>query len=118
MDHYARKYKIFSRIKGYEEVKVMLKSLKKFSKDEIAQERLKIIEFYEKFGEKTTREALHVGRDTVWIWKRRLKHNHNSISSLIPTPTTPKTKRTMGVHPKVVQYIRELREKHVVSPIS
>lgn len=90
----------------------MLKSLKRFSKDEVAQERLKIITFYDLHGERTTKEAFGVGRDTIWIWKKRLKNNHNSISSLIPTPTTPKTKRTMTTHPKVAAYIRSLREDH------
>ncbi len=113
MDHYAKAYTIFSRIKGLEEVKKMLKSLRRFSRDEVAQERLRIIEFYAAHGEKTTREAFNVGRDTIWIWKKRLKDNHNSISSLIPTPTTPKTKRTMTVHPRVVMHIRSLREERV-----
>lgn len=112
MDHYARAYTIFSRIRGLEEVKKVISSLKRFSKDEIAKERLRIIEFYDLHGEKTTREAFKVGRDTIWIWKKRLKESHNSISSLIPTPTTPKTKRTMLVHPKVVMHIRFLREEH------
>lgn len=78
----------------------------------MAQERLRIIEFYRLYGENTTREAFSVGRDTIWIWKKRLKENHHSISSLIPTPTTPKTKRTMLTHPKVVGHIRSLREEH------
>jgi len=113
MDHYAKAYPIFSRIKGYEDVKEMLKSLKRFSKDDVAQERLRIIKFYNQYGERTTREAFEVGRDTVWIWKKRLRDNRNSISSLIPTPTTPKTKRTMLVHPKAIAHIRSLREEHV-----
>jgi transposase InsO family protein len=113
MDHSAKAYKIFSRIKGYEEVKEMLKSLKRFSKDEIAQKRLKIIEFYDLHGEKITREAFGVGRDTIWIWKKRLKDNRYSISSLIPTSTVPKTKRSMMTHPKVVAYIKSLREEHI-----
>lgn len=111
MDHYAKAYKIFSRIKGLEEVKRMLSSLRRFARDEVAQERLRIIGFYDLHGEKTTREAFGIGRDTIWIWKKRLKDNHNSISSLIPTPTTPKTKRTMLVHPRVVSYIRSIREE-------
>ena len=90
----------------------MITSLRRFSKDEVAKERLRIIEFYDLHGEKTTREAFKVGRDTVWIWKKRLKDSHNSISSLIPTSTTPKTKRMMLVHPKVVMHIRFLREEH------
>jgi hypothetical protein len=112
MDHYARAYPIFSRIRGLEEVKKVISSLKRFSRDEVAKERLRVIEFYDLHGEKTTREAFKVGRDTIWIWKKRLKESHNSISSLIPTPTTPKTKRTMLVHPKVVMHIRFLREEH------
>lgn len=53
MGHYAKAYPIFSRIRGLEEVKKVLKSLKRFSKDDVAKERLRIIEFYDKFGEKT-----------------------------------------------------------------
>jgi putative transposase len=112
MDHYAKAYPIFSRIRGLEEVKKVIASLKRFSEDEVAKERLRIIEFYDLHGEKTTREAFKVGRDTIWIWKKRLKESRNSISSLIPTPTTPKTRRAMTTDPKVVSYIKLLREKH------
>lgn len=87
MDHSAKAYKIFSRIKGYEEVKTMLKSLKRFAKDEVAQERLRIIEFYDRYGEQTTKEAFGVDRKTVWVWKKRLRDSRNSISALIPDTT-------------------------------
>jgi len=112
MDHYAKAYPIFSRIKGIEEVKTMLKSLKRFAKDEVAPERLRIIEFYEEFGEKATKKAFGVGRNTVWVWRKRLKTNKNTLISLIPTPTTPKTQRQMLTHPKVLLYIRTIREEH------
>ena len=112
MDHYAKAYPIFSRIKGIEEVKTMLKGLKRFAKDEVAQERLRIIEFYEEFGEKATKKAFGVGRNTIWVWRQRLKNNKNTLASLIPTPTTPKTKRVMKTHPNVVAYIKLLREEH------
>src|SRR3989338_788990 len=93
MDHYAKAYPIFSRIKGLEEVKKVLKSLRKFSKDEVAKERLKIIEFYQEYGEKTTTKAFGIRRNTVFVWKKRLKESKNSLSSLIPTSTKPKTLR-------------------------
>lgn len=112
MDHKARAYKIFSRIKGIEEVKTMLKSLKLFSKDEVAQERLRIIEFYDAHGEKTTKEAFGMGRNTIFVWKKRLRDNKNSLLALIPTSTVPKTRRSMMTHPKVVTYIKLLREEH------
>ncbi len=43
-------YPIYSRIKGYKEVVRMLYSLRKYSKSEVAQKRLKIIKFYEQYG--------------------------------------------------------------------
>ena len=112
MDHYAKAYPIFSRIRGLEEVKRMLKSLRRFSKDGVAQERLKIIEFYKEHGEKTTKEAFGVNRKTVFVWKKRLKESGNSLASLIPTSTTPKTQRRMTTNPNIVSEIRKLREKY------
>ena len=38
----------------------MLYSLRRFEEDEVAQERLKIIEFYEEYGEKATNQALGI----------------------------------------------------------
>lgn len=112
MDHYAKAYPIFSRIKGYEEVKRVLRSLRRFSKDEVAPERLRIIEFYDRFGEKAARQAFGIGRDTIWIWKKRLKEGRSSLASLIPTSTVPKTQRRMMTDLKIVSEIRRLREKY------
>ena len=112
MDHYAKAYPIFSRIRGLEEVKRMLKSLRRFSKDEVAQERLKIIEFYREYGEKATIKAFGIKRNTVFVWKKRLREGRNSLASLIPTSTTPKTQRRMTTDPKIVSEIRRLREEY------
>lgn len=90
----------------------MLKSLRRFSKDEVAQERLKIIDFYTEHGEKTTKEAFGVNRKTVFVWKKRLKESRNSLASLIPTSTTPKTQRKMTTNSKIVSEIKRLREEH------
>lgn len=90
----------------------MLRSLRKFSKDEVAQERLKIIEFYKEHGEKTTKEAFGVNRKTIFVWNKRLKEGRNSLVSLIPTSTTPKAQRRMTTNPKIISEIRKLREKY------
>lgn len=57
----------------------MVKSLKKFSQDEVARERLKIIKFYNTHGEATTKEAFGVGRKTVYVWKKRLKGSKGKL---------------------------------------
>jgi len=112
MDHYAKAYPIFSRIRGLEEVKRMFKSMKRFSKDDVAKERLKIVEFYREYGEKATIKAFLVNRKTIFVWNKRLKESRNSLASLIPTSTTPKTQRRMTTDPKIVSEIRKLREKY------
>lgn len=112
MDHYAKAYPIFSRIKGLKEVKTMLKSMRLFSKDEVAKERLKILEFYGEYGEKATTKAFGIKRNTVFVWKKRLRKSRNSLASLIPTSTTPKTQRKMTTNSKIVSEIKRLREEH------
>lgn len=90
----------------------MFKSMRRFSKDEVAQERLKILEFYKEYGERATIKAFGVKRNTIFVWKKRLKEGRNSLASLIPIPTTPKTQRRMITDPKIVSKIRQLREKY------
>ena len=52
MDHYAKAYPIFSRIRGYRRFMDMLDSLQRFDAHEAAKQRMKIIEFHEEYGEK------------------------------------------------------------------
>lgn len=80
----------------------MLSSLKRFSDDEVAPERLRILNFYSKHGELATREAFKVDRKLIYTWRKRLKANQGKISFLIPFSTAPKRTRQMEVHPLVV----------------
>jgi putative transposase len=94
------------------EVKRMLSSLKRFSKDEVAKQRIKIIEFYDQYGERTTKEAFGVDRKLVFVWKRRLQKSKQGIVSLIPSSTRPKKIRYSQVSLEVTKHIRQLREEH------
>lgn len=90
----------------------MLKSLKRFSESEVAQERLRIISFYDKRGEAATKEAFGVDRKLIYIWRKKLKERKGHLSSLIPSSTAPKKRRQMETHPKVVEFIKALREQY------
>lgn len=90
----------------------MLSSLRRFSEDEVAQERLRIITFYEQFGEHATKEAFGCGRKTIWVWKKRLEQGKNQLGTLVPTSTKPKTVRRMMTHPEVVGFIKKMRKDH------
>ncbi|MGQ9471547.1 MAG: hypothetical protein ACUVR0_07650 [Candidatus Aminicenantales bacterium] len=69
MGHYAKAYPVFSRIRGFysRRFQDMLRSLRRFSRSEVAQQRMKIIKFYEAYGEKATKEAFGVSRKVIGI---------------------------------------------------
>ena len=90
----------------------MLSSLRIFSKNGVAQERLRIISFYEKYGEKATREAFKVDRKLIYIWRKRLKTSGYQLFSLTPSSTRPRRTRKSLVDPRIVVYLKGLREKH------
>jgi len=112
LDHYAKAYPLFGRIRGWEEVREMLSSLKRFIKDEVAKERLKILEFYQEYGEKATLKAFGVNRKTIWVWRKRFNLGRNQLSSLIHSSTKPKNTRRMEVDLRIIEYIKTLRETH------
>ena len=62
----------------------MLCSLRKFTKDEVAQQRMRIIDFYKKYGEQATKEAFGADRKVVSRWKRRLKTLAVSFTVWLP----------------------------------
>jgi hypothetical protein len=112
MDHYARAYSIFSRIRGYRRIQDMLHSLKVFGKSEAAIQRMKVIKFYEKYGEQATKEAFGADRKVVSRWRKRLSENGGSIAALAPKSTRPSKVRRSEVPIKIIEFIRKLREEH------
>ena len=88
----------------------LVSSLKRFSKNEVACQRLKIIKFYDFHGEATTKEAFGVNRKTIYVWKKRLKSSKGKLTSLIPNSTKPHTSRLMETDLKVFEFIKNLRQ--------
>jgi len=104
-------YPILSRIKSLKGVMPVISSLRKFDTEEVAKERMKILSFYERYGEQATKEAFGVSRKTIWVWKKRLEKGNDHLIVLTPTSTSPKTPRTMRVDPRIVAFIRSQREQ-------
>lgn len=78
----------------------------------VIEQRLKIIQFYDDFGEQATRQAFSVSRSTVFSWKRRLKDNNGSLRCLAPKSTAPKHKRKRMVDMRITNFILEQRSLH------
>jgi len=101
---------IYARIKGSKGVMPVITSLRKFSTSEVAQERMRIISFYDRYGEHATKEAFNTNRKTICVWKKRIRHGNQHLVALTPQSTRPHTPRGMQVDTRLVAYIRKERE--------
>jgi transposase InsO family protein len=90
----------------------MLSSLRKFSSNEVAQQRLRIIRFYDGYGEKATKEAFGADRKVISRWRRKLRQHNGALEGLIPESTRPRRTRRMAVAPEIVEFIRQIRQKY------
>ncbi|MGO9613750.1 MAG: integrase core domain-containing protein [Dissulfurispiraceae bacterium] len=90
----------------------MLASLQRFDKSEVAQQRHKIIKFYDYYGEAATKEAFGADRKIIHVWKKKLAQSGGKLEALVPASTTPSHVRTMAVDPHIIDFIRSYRQKY------
>ena len=100
---------LFKGTVGYASFMKHSYSLNKYSKDEVAQFRMKVIKFHDDYGSRATKEAFNVGRSTVFAWKKILREANGSLTALLPASTAPKTTRRMIVNSKVYDFIENIR---------
>jgi transposase InsO family protein len=112
MDHSAKAYRIYSRIRGYRGLEEMLYSLRYFSGNGVARQRMNILQFYERYGERATKEAFGADRKLISKWRKRLKGKQGKLEALTPASTRPKRTRRSEIPVKIIDFIRTLREKH------
>jgi transposase InsO family protein len=104
VDHYARAYSVFSRIRGYRRYVEMLHSLKYYEQSEVAGQRMRIIRFYDTYGERATKEAFGADRKLIHVWRKRLREAEGKLAALVPHSTRPRRTRQMQVEPRVVEF--------------
>ena len=90
----------------------MQASLRRFSADEVAQERLKIMQFYDEHGEAQCKTYFGVNRKTIHVWKKKLASAGQHLDALVVHSTRPKQVRRMATDPRILAFIRQLREDH------
>jgi transposase len=98
-------FKDFKRLNKYS-------LLKEHPQQEIIEKRLKIIKFFNTYGEKATKDAFNVARSTVYLWKKKLKEAKGRITALAPLSKAPIKKRQRKIDPLLVKFIIDYRKKH------
>lgn len=90
----------------------------------VIRHRLKVLGFFDQYGNVATLEAFGVARSTVFLWKQHLKRGGGRLSSLRIGNRTPRQKRRRMVSLAVVSVIRQYRLDHpgvgkeVVAPVA
>lgn len=74
-----------------------------------AEERVRILTFWQKHGDGATREAFKVSRATLFRWQKALDDACGKIGALVPGSTAPRTKRKRIIPDAVKQLIIEER---------
>jgi transposase InsO family protein len=90
----------------------MLSSLRRYGRDEVAPQRLRIMEFYDCYGEQATKEAFGADRKVISRWRQKLKRHEGALEGLVPASTRPKRTRSMTVATEILQFIRNIRQEH------
>lgn len=82
--------------------------MSKKDKDTIYQ-RIKIIEFSNRYGHEATKVAFGKSRSVVFLWKNKLKEEGGRLSALTPISTKPKNFRKSATNPLIHTFIKEYR---------
>jgi len=89
-----------------------VQSLSAYQESDVAQMRNDILTFRDQYGLQATIDAYGLSRRTLFRWKKQLKSSGGRLDSLVPVSTKPKTTRHMSTHPKIISFIRDIREQY------
>jgi transposase-like protein len=65
----------------------------KYMISEKAKQRVKILAFWEKYGDEATKEAFGTSRATLYRWQKALDEGNGKLEALNPQSTAPKRRR-------------------------
>jgi len=74
-----------------------------------AEQRLKILKFWEKYGLKATTDAYGAKRSTLYGWKKTYRESGRGLESLNPGSTAPHHRRKRIIDHRIFNEIKRLR---------
>lgn len=83
-----------------------------FDTSDVAKFRLHVLNFFYDHGFGATKRAFGVCHSTLYGWKRTFEASGKRLSSLVPCSTRPHRIRAMVVDPRLLSFIRSLREEY------
>ncbi len=77
-----------------------------------AKWRVKVLNFFEKYGLRATEEAFGVKKSSIYKWRKLLRDNGGRIEVLCDRSRAPRRRRKAGYDNRVVSFIRGIRDKY------
>jgi transposase InsO family protein len=78
----------------------------------VIKERIRIMEFFDEFGQVATKKAFGFSRSTIYLWKKMIKESGGRLSGLKPVSKAPKNRFARVVLSEHVEYIENYRNLH------
>lgn len=97
---------------SYSALMKTIKNSFSFDTSDAAKFRLHVLEFYYAHGWRATVDAFGIGKSTLYDWKRSYETSGRKLVSLVPFSTRPHHTRMMTTDPRLVEFIKALREKY------
>jgi putative transposase len=109
--------KVCFKFKGISGIRLLMNYISNIAhmskKDQsVILQRVKIIEFFDKFGAGATDQAFEKKRSTVFLWKQKLKQSGGKLSSLKQLSKVPKTRSRRVVQPLHISFVEQYRSQH------
>lgn len=86
-------------------------NFRRFDGSAVAVQRMKIISFYERYGERATIQAFSTDRKVINRWKKRLRDMGGNLIALVPLSTRPKRVRRSTIPIEIIEFIKEVRSE-------
>lgn len=107
-----RQFNIFRGTKGWLSMYESVIRFRHMRNEEEVRRRIKVLGFWEEYGEKATRDAFGVSRRTLFRWQKALKASMGKLPALDPKSTAPRHVRKRIYDPVYLEKVIALRKQH------
>lgn len=98
--------------RDYYALMVSLRNCFSFEESGVAKFRFRVLEHYYRYGWKAACDAFKVKKSSLFNWRKVYENSGKKLASLVPKSTRPKQLRTMVVDPRLLYFIRGMREQY------
>ena len=97
---------------AYRRLMRTLTNSQKFESSDVAQFRLRVLEYYSRWGLRPTLDAFGVSKTSLYRWRASFHASGKKVGSLVPCSTRPHHLRSMTTDKRLVVLVGALRKEH------